>query len=239
MWLGFFVNENGETVPRSSARNPTFDNSFRKVIQYVSFGNGFDTEGGHGSHVCGTIAGDILSETSYNGGHAPDAKIAFYDMSVDGNSISYPTPISENVFEVSREAGAKIHSDSWGSGDNIYDSSCIDIDNYLYTTEDYLVMFAAGNDGSDGYYSIGSPAVSKNSMAIGASQDESTNEIGDMAYFSSIGPTFDGRIKPDVSAPGYYTTSTYAKLSVDNNCELFDLAGMYYVLCGIAYYSYL
>ncbi|OJU53449.1 MAG: hypothetical protein BGN96_09495, partial [Bacteroidales bacterium 45-6] len=34
--------------------------------------------------------------------------------------------------------------------------------------------------------------------------------IGDIAYFSSIGPTADGRMKPDVVAPGALITSSYS-----------------------------
>jgi subtilisin family serine protease len=226
--LGFFVNENGNTVPRSGTANPTYDNSFRKVIQYVrGAGNGYDTEGGHGSHVCGTIAGFVVDIDTNLNGHAPDAKIAFFDMSTDGNSISYPTPMSQYVFPAAHNAGARLHSNSWGSGDNMYDSDVIDIDKYHYETEDFLVLFAAGNDGADGYYSIGSPAVSKNALAVGATQDESSAEVGDMAYFSSIGPTFDGRIKPDISAPGFYTSSTYAKLTTMDNCYVTDMAGKF------------
>ena len=30
----------------------------------------------------------------------------------------------------------------------------------------------------------------------------SAQEMGDIAYFSSVGPTFDGRVKPDIAAPG-------------------------------------
>ncbi len=53
----FFINNDGTTVPRSSYKNPTYDNSYRKVIQYISYQDGTDVVGGHGTHVCGTIVG--------------------------------------------------------------------------------------------------------------------------------------------------------------------------------------
>jgi hypothetical protein len=143
------------------------------------------------------------------GGNAPASKIAFFDMSIDGNSIYYPEPIGENVFQVAYDAGARLHSNSWGGPLNMYDPECIDMDAYHYSTPQFLALFAGGNDGSDGYYSIGNPAIAKNIISIGATMSSDTY-IESMAYFSGIGPTFDGRIKPDISAPGYYTTSLNA-----------------------------
>lgn len=56
-------------------------------------------------------------------------------------------------------------------------------------------MSSIGNDGSDGYYSLGNPSVSKNGIAVGASMSTYAEDINDVAYFSSLGPTFDNRIK--------------------------------------------
>ena len=59
-----------------------------------------------------------------------------------------------------------------------------------------LVVTAAGNDGP-GSRSIETPADGDSVLAIGA-EDSS----GTIAVFSSRGPTADGRIKPDFTAPG-------------------------------------
>lgn len=84
------------------------------------------------------------------------------------------------------------------------------------------MIFAAGNEGTSTYYpcTIRSPGSGKNILTVGASSsgpDRLTNtggngiyltqiygyaDIDTVAYFSSFGPTFDGRIKPDVVAPG-------------------------------------
>jgi len=59
-----------------------------------------------------------------------------------------------------------------------------------------LVVVSAGNDGP-GPTTIGTPADGDSVIAVGA-----TDSTGTVASFSSRGPTADGRIKPDVAAPG-------------------------------------
>jgi serine protease AprX len=60
-----------------------------------------------------------------------------------------------------------------------------------------LVVTSAGNYGSRGSSSITAPADAKGILAVGA-----TNIAMERASFSSQGPTYDGRIKPDVSTYG-------------------------------------
>jgi hypothetical protein len=140
----FFSNTDSSLVTRSSYKNPKYDLSKRVVIQYIDYANGGDETQGHGSHVCGTIAGSTSTTINYNG-HGVGAKIAFFDMSVSGNSIFYPPPLSKNVFSAAYSAGARLHSNSWGSASNMYDDSCVDIDSYHVTKQDFLAIFAAGN----------------------------------------------------------------------------------------------
>ncbi|HWC73676.1 MAG TPA: S8 family serine peptidase [Gemmatimonadales bacterium] len=59
-----------------------------------------------------------------------------------------------------------------------------------------LVVTAAGNEGP-GSRSIWTPADGDSVLAIGAE-----DSLGNIAAFSSRGPTADGRIKPDFTAPG-------------------------------------
>ncbi len=64
-----------------------------------------------------------------------------------------------------------------------------------------VMVVSAGNEGcaspSQCWYYIGTPADGDSVIAVGA-----TTIAGAKASFSSFGPTADGRIKPDVSAPG-------------------------------------
>jgi hypothetical protein len=203
----FFRNFDNSKVTRSTYTSPSFDLSKRKVIQYINYGDGKDRPSGHGTHVSGTIAGSsagIDSNSLKHGGHASGAKIAFFDMELSSHpeyGIVYPSPIGTNVFKPAYDAGARIHSNSWGDSYNFYDSDTISIDHFLVTYSDFLAIFAAGNDGADGFFSIGNPAVSKNAVAVGATRSDSLSEIDRVAYFSSLGPTFDERIK--VTRPSF------------------------------------
>lgn len=60
-----------------------------------------------------------------------------------------------------------------------------------------LVVNSAGNSGSGSWFYIGAPADGDSVMAVGA-----VDGSGNYVSFSSKGPTYDGRIKPDVAAKG-------------------------------------
>ena len=59
-----------------------------------------------------------------------------------------------------------------------------------------ICMNAASNEG-DGYCTLGIPADAEHILTVG-----SVNSNGIRSDFSSVGPTYDGRIKPDVMAMG-------------------------------------
>lgn len=60
-----------------------------------------------------------------------------------------------------------------------------------------LTVTAAGNEGNAPWYYIAAPADGFNTIAVGA-----VNTSNILANFSSHGPTYDGRIKPDILAMG-------------------------------------
>ena len=66
--------------------------------------------------------------------------------------------------------------------------------------------------GGDYYYGIGEPACAEKAITVAAhNADRITNGVfqaGEIAYFSSYGPTLDGRMKPEISAPGYNVISS-------------------------------
>lgn len=101
------------------------------------------------------------------------------------------------------------------------------MDEYLYDNSDFMIFVAGGNDGDNGYHTVGSPAVSKNVVSVGASEDgpnRTTEDISFVAGFSSLGPTMDGRIKPDVVTPGSEIISAraagYSSQGTEATCNL-------------------
>jgi serine protease AprX len=60
-----------------------------------------------------------------------------------------------------------------------------------------LVVVSLGNEGSSSWYYLSSPSDGDSVMGIGA-----VDAQGNYASFSSHGPSYDGRVKPDVAAQG-------------------------------------
>lgn len=77
------------------------------------------------------------------------------------------------------------------------DTAPITIGADLAAKKGILVVNSAGNEGNNEWTYISAPADGDSVLTVGAVTD-----MGDYAYFSSRGPTADGRIKPDVAAQG-------------------------------------
>lgn len=184
----------------------------------------------HGTHVCGSVLGDdylTLSTPAYHGhdsgdGMAPNSKLLFQDagLEVTGclNGLANDYTL---IFKQAYDGGARISSNSWGSAiGSQYDGGSRKVDDFTYLNEDYLMLFAAGNRGTSGSYTIISPATAKNVLAIGATSHGSYGS-NSIASFSSRGPTVDGRLKPDLVAPGQYIYSASADEDhYSNNCSV-------------------
>ena len=226
----FIDKQNGPSI-KSTIYDPKIDHNHRKIRQYITYsGSSGDVHEGHGSHVCGSIAGSCLAndanapEYQYKyHGMAPNAKLAFFDIMGQDNSGDLFIPVHfGDLFSPAYMAGARIHSNSWGGG-FVYDSFCLDVDEYLYDNPDFLVFFAAGNDGPDPV-TILSPGLSKNSVAVAASEN-SILSIGIISSFSAQGPAFDGRIKPDITVPGSGINSALAHTSGSETCQTTQKSG--------------
>jgi hypothetical protein len=99
------------------------------------------------------------------------------------------------------------------------------LDDIAFNAPYYLHVRAAGNDRTDvgdgtrppdgPYDCIGPAGVAKNVLTVGASLKLGDRYTGPddviMSEFSSWGPTDDGRIKPDITAPGVSILSTIAE----------------------------
>ncbi|MHB8918648.1 MAG: S8 family serine peptidase, partial [Desulfocucumaceae bacterium] len=175
---------------------------------------------GHGTHMVGTIAGNGSASGGKFRGVAPEANIYFQGILDAGGKISPPSDL-EKLFQPAYLAGARIHVNAWGSGDNGYSGSAMKADAFIRRHPDFLAIFGAGNSGP-GTGSLTSEANSKNSLTVGSSVsprpalDFSPGGTLDTAGFSSRGPAGDGRIKPDLLAPGTSIISTRSSLVKGN-----------------------
>jgi subtilisin family serine protease len=113
--------------------------------------------------------------------------------------------------------GARIHTNSWGDEENIapfnrYTERTADLDRFVWEHPEMLVLVAAGNAGQTDD-SVGSPSTGKNVLSVGALGTADV-EPPCPASFSSRGWTHDGRIKPDLLAPGQQVRSAATDFTV-------------------------
>jgi subtilisin family serine protease len=229
----FFKDPERDPVSSSSWAIPTTDLKQRKVVQYIAYADESDVTSGHGTHVSGTLAGSSISADAadYNG-VAYNSKIAFFDIGLSQNDyLQVPTDLEGVLLPPSYEIGSRIHSVSWGSSDSIYSVFDQSFDRYVFDHPDMVIVVAAGNCGEQnaacqvsGFGSIGSPALAKNVISVGASLNYPANTQF-VAAFSSRGPTPDGRIKPDVVAPGHTIFSAAASGNSDSTCATVGRSG--------------
>ena len=111
-----------------------------------------------------------------------------------------------------------------------YAERAADADSFLYDHPDLLLLFAAGNAGANGFDSLYSPCDAKNIMCVGSSDSradgtDDTGEASRISHFSSMGPTFDGRIKPDIIGPGFSTVSAMSGGTAAMACGTVDMFG--------------
>ena len=199
----------------------------------VSGSLGYDLNG-HGTHVAGSLAGDGALSSGAFRGVAPSAMLNVWQCADAAGNLFFPE--NDLLFQPDRKnSPSYIHSASWGSKlFSEYDSYSISVDDWLWRHPENLALFAVGNSG--GNSRVYSPAGAKNVIAVGATESlrkekgTSADNPSSVATFSSKGPMLDGRIKPDLCAPGTYvmstrssrTSSTGKGLCTTNSNYMFD-----------------
>ncbi len=164
--------------------------SHRKLV-YVSGSGGAST---HGMHTAGTAVGDAQPVT----GSTANRGIAY--MARMAHSSNYGASVWYSRATTHSSVGARLHTNSWGNDSTTaYNSHCNAIDLFQWNFEDNLVFFAETN-----LSTLRNPENAKNLVAVGngANGNSANNKCG-----GGVGPTADGRQKPDLFTPGCSLTS--------------------------------
>jgi serine protease AprX len=166
---------------------------------------------GHGTHVAATIAGDGDARADkLHKGVAPEAALVGVKVLAGNGSGTDAGVIAGVQWAVANKDtyGIEILNLSLGS-DGCSDGTDL-LSAAVNAAQDagLVVAVAAGNEGS-GTCTISSPAAAAKVITVGAMRDFGDNGFN-LVYFSSRGPTLDGRTKPDVAAPGVNVTSADA-----------------------------
>ena len=194
----------------------TSESYVRTFENYDPSGSGtYDDNVGHGTHVAGIIAS---SDSTYTGVAPGIYKLLNVKILGEGPLAGRDSTIMNGLSWATTSAPdtAEVLSNSWGSPYKDSRYGCIigtkpngesPLTRYIDAiTSNYNIntIFAVGNDGTCGDISLGTPGDAYNTITVGSINDQSTTSRTDdtIATLSSKGPTYDGRKKPDLVAPG-------------------------------------
>lgn len=173
----------------------------------------------HATHVSGTVGGDGSASAGQFAGMAPGCTIESFGLQIGGGGGVFlyenPGDLEADYGQAINDLGAVIANNSIGTnvasngfscdlhGDYGVASSLIDGMVRGSLGSPMRIVFANGNERGNGscgtsYNTTAPPACAKNHITVGATNSNDDSMTG----FSSWGPTDDGRLKPDVSAPG-------------------------------------
>ena len=177
---------------------------------------------GHGTHVCGIVSGKGKESGLTYEGVAPKANLLVYKV-LDEYGEGEDAWIIKAIDDIFRRnencSGLVIHGVNLSLGGpfdaSVYGCGFSPICQSLRELwrQGVLVCVAAGNEGQiqvttlDGSFdlnttlSIGDPANLEDCIAAGSANTDKPYLYG-ISHFSSRGPTADGRVKPDIVAPG-------------------------------------
>ncbi len=166
----------------------------------------FYTRNSHGTHVLSSIAGYLENEFV---GTAPDAKFYLFISEIAETETVLEETLWVEAAERADSLGVDVINTSLGytTYDNPNHShTYADLDGKttfitrgaeIGASRGMLLVNSAGNSGSSSWRYIGAPADAPSVITVGA-----VNASGEIAAFSSFGPTSDGRIKPEILGQG-------------------------------------
>ena len=167
----------------------------------------------HGAQVLSLMAG---YHPDHFVGVAPDAEYILAKTELDDNLPEMPSEEDRWIagLEWADSLGAQVVNSSlgynrWDDGTG-YTPADLDgktaltsVAAALAVRRGIVVVVSAGNEANGDWHYITMPADADGAIAVGAVDvPGSDDRVPQIASFSSRGPTADGRIKPDVVAPG-------------------------------------
>ncbi|MET8908954.1 S8 family serine peptidase [Micromonospora sp. NPDC004551] len=157
---------------------------------------------GHGTHVAATIAGTGAGSGGKYRGVAPGAKLLVGKVLSNEGSGGESEIIAG--MEWAAHSGAKVVSMSLGGTAQGDTDPMAEAVNRLTAETGALFTIAAGNSGP-GATTVGSPGIAAAALTVGA-----VDGADAVTYFSSRGPLTDGRLKPEITAPGWQIVAARA-----------------------------
>ncbi|MEW6599362.1 MAG: S8 family peptidase [Nitrospirota bacterium] len=194
---------------------------------------------GHGTHVAGIIAGSSDDESIR--GIAPLSKLVVYKVLDDKGSgedawiikaLDHIAEQNENNSDIyidglNLSLGGPYDATVYGCG---FSPICVEL-RRLWRAG-VLICVASGNEGQvevttpegdvnlNSPMSIGDPANLEDCISVGSVNSDKPNLYG-ISSFSSRGPTSDGRLKPDVVAPGERIRSCNSRFRKNTEATLY------------------
>jgi serine protease AprX len=187
-----------------------FQNRIKATWDFIDNNNAVHEDDAHGMYCLSILAANI---PGYFVGTAPDAD--YYLFRTEDVSSEWPVEEQNWVAAAERADSLGIDIISSSLGYTTFDNPDL---NYSYTDMDgkktivtrgaewafkkgMIIMNSAGNSGTNSWKYINAPADGEHVLAVGA-----VNILKQPAPFSSYGPSFDQRIKPDIASVGWNTS---------------------------------
>lgn len=214
-----------------------------RLIEFKDFCNGRDgvenayDDNGHGSHCAGLVGGNGTKAGGKFKGAAPEVKLVGVKV-LEGSGGGSLSNIEKGIrWAIANKdrLGIRVLSMSLGATANLHEKDDVIAKAVNDAIAAGLVpVIAAGNSGP-GIQTIGTPAITKDAITVGAYDDKNTPTHDDdtMAFFSSRGPTTRDRlVKPDVAAPGVNMVSLLAPNSELQDADVTKMPPYYVLLSG-------
>ncbi len=181
------------------------NNQILGTKDFVNPASDIYSEHSHGMNVLSILGGKLNQQYQ---GTAPEA--SFWLLRTEDSNSEHPIEPDYWICaaEFADSAGVDVINTSLGyyqfdapSDSYTYEmmnaSTRASIASDIASSKGMLIVTSAGNEGNTSWRYIGAPADAQHCLAVGAIAADSTR-----AAFSSFGPTYDKRIKPEVSALG-------------------------------------